>query len=149
MSPHEAPWTRLSVDGTPADGSRASCYALDAGARGILPRGPFDLEQRLVRVRALRALEDVVGDLWQDVGWLARLRPRGVSGSQDEVDVFREQLEELGADDLVFPGVENGTEQLQELRVIHGRDPFPKTSSASATVTPRATRAARSFRRAS
>ena len=90
-----------------------------------------------------------MGDLGQDVGWLAALRRRGVSGSQDEVDVFREQPEELGADDLVFPGVENGTEQLQELRVIHGRDPFPKTPSASATVTPRARRAARSFRRAS
>ena len=90
-----------------------------------------------------------MGDLWQGLGWLAALRLRRVSGSQDEVDVFREQLEELGADDLVVPGVEDGLEKVQELRVIHGRDPFPKTPSASATVTPRARRAARSFRRAS
>lgn len=88
-----------------------------------------------------------MGDLWQDCGGLAE--PRGVSGRQDEVDVLREQLEELGADDLVVPGLENRSEKLQELGVIHGRDPFPKTPSASATVTPRARSAARSFRRAS
>lgn len=88
-----------------------------------------------------------MGDLRQGLGGLAE--PRGVSGRQHEVDVFRQQLEELGADDLVVPGVEDGSEKLQELRVIHGRDPFPKTPSASATVTPRARSAVRSFRRAS
>src|SRR5688572_27073720 len=91
----------------------------------------------------------MMGDVGQDVGGLPESRPRGVRDSEDEVDVSREQLEELGADDLVFPGVEDGSEQLQELRAIHDRDPFPKTPSASATVTPRARRAARSFRRAS
>lgn len=90
-----------------------------------------------------------MGDLWHGVACLAELKRRGVSRSQDEVDVLREQLEELGADDLVVPGVEDRSEQLQELGVIHGREFFSKTASASATVTPRARSDARSFRRAS
>src|SRR5262247_2286707 len=79
----------------------------------ILPVGSRHLQERLVRVGALRALLDVVGDV-------RKLGGRGLGRSvQHEVHVAWEELEELRASDLLLTGSVDGLQQPKEPLTLH------------------------------